>query len=65
VLEYLRQLGKAYGSPGGKQAAKNMTAEERSTRARKAAKAAGKKRTAVRLARGRAAKPAKKLAKRK
>lgn len=33
VLEYLRQMGKAYGSHGGKTAAKNMTAEERSARA--------------------------------
>jgi hypothetical protein len=28
VLEYLRKLGKAYGSQGGKTAAKNMTAAE-------------------------------------
>ncbi len=51
VLAYLRQMGKAYGSQGGKQAAKNMTAEERSARAKKAAKAAAKRRTAKRLAR--------------
>jgi len=46
VLEHLRQMGKTYGSQGGKTAAKNMTAEERSARAKKAAKAAAKKRTA-------------------
>jgi hypothetical protein len=34
VLEYLRQMGKAYGSQG-KKAAKNMTAEERSELARR------------------------------
>ena len=51
VLEYLRKLGRAYGSQGGKKAAKNMTAAERSARAKKAATAAAKKRTAKRLAR--------------
>jgi len=56
VLEYLRTMGKAYGKQGGKTAAKNMTAEERSARAKKAATAAAKKRTADRLARERAAK---------
>ena len=54
VLAYLRHLGKTYGSLGGKTAARNMTAEERSARARKAAKAAAKKRTAKRLAAERA-----------
>ena len=51
VLECLRSLGKKYGSQGGKTAAKNMTAEERSARAKKASMAAAKKRTAERLAR--------------
>jgi hypothetical protein len=51
VFAYLRQMGKAYGSQGGKKAAKNMTAEERSARAKKASMAAAKKRTAKRLAR--------------
>ena len=51
VLEYLRSVGKKYGKLGGKTAAKNMTAEERSARAKKAATAAAKKRTADRLAR--------------
>ena len=51
VLEYLRNMGKAYGSQGGKTAAKNMTAEERSVRARKASFVAARKRTAQRLVR--------------
>ena len=50
VLAYLRKLGQAYGSQGGKKAAKNMTAEERTARAKKASLAAAKKRTAKRLA---------------
>ena len=50
VLEYLRKLGKAYGSQGGKKAAKNMTAAERKARAKKASMAASKKRMAKRLA---------------
>jgi hypothetical protein len=54
VLDYLRKLGKLYGSEGGKKAAKNMTAGERKARAKKASAAAGKKRTAARLARERA-----------
>jgi hypothetical protein len=59
VLEYLRKLGQTYGSEGGKTAAKNMTAEERSARATKASLAAARKRTAARLARERAKKSAK------
>jgi hypothetical protein len=55
VLEYLKGLGK-YGKLGGKAAAKNMTAAERSARAKKASLAAAKKRTADRLARERARK---------
>ena len=54
VLEYLRSIGRKYGELGGKRAAKNMTAEERSARAKKASLAAAKKRTADRLARERA-----------
>jgi hypothetical protein len=54
VLDYLRQLGKTYGSQGGKKAAKNMTAEERSARAKKASRAAARKRMTARLARERA-----------
>jgi hypothetical protein len=51
VLEYLKGLGQQYGKLGGKKAAKNMTAEERSDRAKKASDAAARKRTAARLAR--------------
>ena len=51
VLEYLRKLGKAFGSQGGKTAAKNMTAVERKARAKKASLAAAEQRTAKRLAR--------------
>ena len=50
VLAYLRKMGQAYGSQGGKKAAKNMTAAERKARAKKAATAAAKKRTAKRIA---------------
>jgi hypothetical protein len=49
VLEYLRSMGKKFGKLGGKTAAKNMTPEERSARAKKAAKVAGERRTARRL----------------
>jgi hypothetical protein len=56
VAKYLHQLGQKYGKLGGKAAAKNMTPEERSARAKKASQAAAKKRTAERLARERAAK---------
>ena len=59
VLEYLKSVGKAYGKLGGKTAARNMTPEERSARAKKASLAAAKKRTAKRLAATRAGKPAK------
>jgi hypothetical protein len=51
VLEYLKALGRETGKQGGKTAAKNMTPEERSARAKKASQAAAKKRTADRLAR--------------
>jgi len=51
VLEYLKGLGQKFGSQGGKKAAKNMTAEERSARAKTASDAASRKRTAQRLAR--------------
>jgi hypothetical protein len=51
VLEYLRTMGKKYGSLGGKRSLETMTAEERSARAKKASMAAAKKRTAERLAR--------------
>jgi hypothetical protein len=51
VLEYLRSIGKKYGSLGGKRSLETMTPEERSARAKKASLAAAKKRTAERLAR--------------
>jgi len=60
VAEYLRKLGQKYGKLGGQTAATNMTAEERSARAKKASDAAAKKRTASRLARGRATQSRKK-----
>jgi hypothetical protein len=55
VLEYLQSLGKKYGKLGGKAAAANMTPEQRSARAKTAALAAAKKRTAQRIARERTA----------
>lgn len=55
ALAYLKSLGK-YGKLGGKKAAENMTPEERSARAKIASDAAGRKRTAERLERERAAK---------
>ena len=51
VLEYLRSVGKKYGKLGGKTSANNLTAAERSARAKKASLAAAKKRTADRLER--------------
>ena len=65
VLEYLRALGKAYGKQGGKTAARNMTPEERSARAKKASLAAARQRTAKRLAAGSDKGAAKKPATRK
>ena len=50
VLEYLREMGKKYGSQGGKRSLETMTPEERSARAKKASLAAAKKRTEKRLA---------------
>ena len=47
----MTEIARKFGRQGGKTAAQNMTPEERSARARKAAKAAGEKRTAKRLAR--------------
>jgi hypothetical protein len=45
----MTELARKFGREGGKTAARNMTAEERSERAKKAAKAAAEKRTAKRL----------------
>ena len=51
VLEYLKAAGKKYGKLGGKKSAQNLTAAQRSARAKKASLAAAKKRTEKRLAR--------------
>ena len=55
IPAYLRaamtEIARKFGSQGGKKAAHNMTADERSARAKKAAKAAAERRTAKRLAR--------------
>ena len=58
VLAAMREVSQKFGKLGGKTAAKNMTPEERSARAKKASEAAAQKRTAARLARERAAKRA-------
>ena len=47
----MAEIARKTGALGGQMAAKNMTAKERSERARKASLAAAKKRTAERLAR--------------
>ena len=54
--EIMREIGAKGGKIGGKRSLETMTPEERSARAKKAAMAAAKKRTAERLARERAAK---------
>jgi len=51
VRAAMAELARKTGALGGKTAAKNMTPEERSARAKIAATAAAKKRTADRLAR--------------
>lgn len=51
LREAMRKVAQAYGSEGGKKAARNSTPEERSARAKKASMAAAKKRTAERIAR--------------
>jgi hypothetical protein len=50
VRAAMTEIARRFGRQGGKTAAKNMTPEERSARAKKAAKAAAEKRTAKRLA---------------
>jgi hypothetical protein len=57
--ELLRQAMAAMGSKGGKRSLETMTPEERTARAKKAAMAAAKKRTAARLERERKAKGSK------
>ena len=46
VREFFRQMGKKGGSKGGKTAAANLTKAERSARAKKAAAASAKVRSA-------------------
>ena len=53
--QIMREIGRKGGKIGGKRSLETMTPEERSARAKKAAMAAAKKRTAERLARERAA----------
>ena len=53
IREAMREYAQKTGALGGKTAAKNMSPEERSERARKASVAAAKKRTAERLERER------------
>jgi hypothetical protein len=57
--ELLRQAMAAMGSKGGKRSLETMTAAERTARAKIAATAAAKKRTAERIARERQAKDSK------
>jgi hypothetical protein len=59
VRAAMAEVSRAFGKMGGKAAAKNMTPEQRSERAKKAATAAAKKRTAERLERERQAKVSK------
>jgi hypothetical protein len=59
VRAAMAEIARKTGALGGKTAAKNMTPEQRSARAQKAAMAAAKKRTAERRERERQAKPAK------
>ena len=55
VRAAMAEISRKFGRQGGRAAAKNMTPEERSARAKKAAAAAAKKRTAKRLERERQA----------
>ena len=50
VRAAMAEVARKFGRQGGKTAAKNMTPEERSARAKKASDAAAKARTAKRLA---------------
>jgi len=52
----MREMGRTGGKIGGKRSLETMTPEERSARAKKASRAAARKRTAERLARGRVGK---------
>jgi hypothetical protein len=53
VRAAMTEIARKFGREGGKTAAGNMTAEERSARAKKASDAAARNRTAARLARER------------
>ena len=53
VRAAMAEIARNFGRKGGKASAKNLTAAERSARAKKASLAAAKKRTADRLARER------------
>jgi hypothetical protein len=64
VRAAMAEIARKFGKQGGKKAARNMTPEERTARAKKAAKVAAENRTAKRLAAEGQAKPAKKAAKR-
>jgi hypothetical protein len=57
VRAAMTEIARKFGSQGGKKAAGNMTAAQRSVRAKKASLAAAKKRTADRMARVRKQKP--------
>jgi hypothetical protein len=57
VRAAMTEIARKFGRQGGKKAAKSMTPEERSARAKKASLAAAQKRTAERLAREAAIKP--------
>jgi hypothetical protein len=58
VRAAMAEIARKFGKQGGKKAAQNMTPEERTARAKKAAKVAGEKRTAKRLAAAGTRKPA-------
>ena len=49
VRAAMTEIARKFGKQGGKKAAENMTPEQRTARAKKAAKAAAEKRTAKRL----------------
>jgi hypothetical protein len=59
VRAAMTEISRKFGRQGGKKAARNMTPEERTARAKKASEAAARNRTAQRLAKERATKPAK------
>jgi hypothetical protein len=59
ISQVMTELGRKGGKIGGKRSLETMTPEERSARAKKAATAAAKKRTAQRLERERQAKATK------